>query len=46
MTDSQMQSLAQMIKFFLSKTKDYWESHPEEFYSIYTELTLISSDAK
>ena len=41
MTEKELDSLEAMIKFFLSKTKDYWDRHPEEAYSIYTELALI-----
>jgi hypothetical protein len=46
MTDTELDSLTQMIKFFLSKTKEYWDTHPEELYSICTELKIISGNAR
>lgn len=45
MKDSELESLFKMIQFFLSKKEDYWENHPEEVYSIYTELQLIIDNA-
>ena len=45
MKDLELESLIEMIKFFLSKEEDYWENHPEEVYSIYTELQVIIENA-
>lgn len=46
MTDEELDSLHKMITFFLSKTKEYWDSHPEEVYSICTELAFIYNNIK
>ena len=45
MKDSELEDLKKMIEFFLSKTKTYWNSHPDEFHAIYTELSLIVKNA-
>lgn len=45
-TEEELDSLQKMIEFFLSKTKDYWDEHPEEVYCLYTELSLICNNCK
>ena len=45
MKEPELESLIKMINFFLSKKQEYWENHPEEVYSIYTELQLIIDNA-
>lgn len=46
MTDTQLKDLSSMIEFFLSKTKSYWNSHPDEFHAIYAELSLLANNVK
>ncbi len=45
MKDSELENLMTMLSFFLSKKQEYWDNHPEEVYSIYTELQLIIDNA-
>lgn len=45
-TEEELDSLQKMITFFLSKTKKYWDEHPEEVYCLYTELSLLCDNLK
>jgi len=46
MKDLELENLMTILSFFLSKKQDYWENHPEEVFSIYTELQLIIDNAE
>lgn len=30
-----------LLKFFLSKDSEYWDKHPEDFFSVYKDISEI-----